>query len=144
MSKDNLALAKQNYYWKRSYLSKESDFLFFLSCKSLWSKSSGVVRIQSKTCYRQEICFERKWQAIPNFSVSCHLIKISRQRFDLTYLCTSQNRTFLPLDDNFLVLIIFAAYSTFVSLCTHRRTMLNAPLRAKNAEQNSKYTLMSA
>lgn len=36
---------------------------------------------------------------------------------------------FLPLDDNFLVLIIFAAYSTFVSLCTHRRTMLKAPLR---------------
>lgn len=36
---------------------------------------------------------------------------------------------FLPLDDNFLVLIIFAAYSTLVSLCTHRRTMLKAPLR---------------
>lgn len=80
---------------------------------------------------------------IPNFSVSCHLIKISRQRFDLTYLCTSQNRIFLPLDDNFLVLIIFAAYSTFVSLCTHRRTMLNAPLREKHAEENSKCTLMS-
>ena len=62
-------------------------------------------------------------------------------RFDI--FMNKSNHSFLPLDDNFLVLIIFAAYSTLVSLCIHRRTMLNAPLRAKNAEKNSKCTLTS-
>lgn len=34
----------------------------------------------------------------------------------------------VPLVDNFLVLIILAANSSPVDFCTHRRTILNAPL----------------
>ena len=44
----------------------------------------------------------------------------------------------LPLEDNFLVFIILAAYSTFVSLCTHLRTMLKAPLKKKTYQKFAK------
>lgn len=35
----------------------------------------------------------------------------------------------VPLVDNFLVLMILAANSSPVDFCTHRRTILNAPLK---------------
>jgi hypothetical protein len=45
---------------------------------------------------------------------------------------TNWRTFFLPLADNFLVLMILAANSDPVDFCTHLRTTEKAPLKRKN------------